>query len=48
MGEVSGEFKRRMFQEMLQIEDALVFGDAIGEVRDILFTFKVKDPTPIR
>lgn len=33
---------------MLQIEHGLVYGDAIGRVRDLEFTFKVTDATPIR
>jgi hypothetical protein len=33
---------------MLPLEKGLVLGDAIGEVKDVIFTFKVKDSSPIR
>lgn len=33
---------------MLEFEDGLVWGDAIGEVRDVVFSFSVKDEAPIR
>ena len=47
-GGANDQLVRSMFQDMLQIEGALVFGDAIGEVQDFEFSFKVTDPTPIR
>lgn len=35
VGVVSEEFKRRMFRDLLTLEKGLVYGDAIGKVRDL-------------
>lgn len=48
IGPAGEPYRKKLFQDMLEFEDGLVWGDAIGEVRDIIFTFKVKDETPIR
>lgn len=40
--------KARYFRDLLPLEKALVFGDAIGEVTEFPFHFTVHDPTPIR